>query len=236
MTLLTKYINRVGWRTYFKGVSINSYATSTSGAKWDVTVYPIDDNDSGANPMILNTSLFIVDNAGHMFSISAINVGSNPNRITVSDDFNCGFAPVMGYEGYVYESAYKGYAPFIAPVFLNRLDKVARDYVNSLEKSILWQNDSNAIRIPITDTDTPAVENYQLDQVINGKTVNLQEDFGDNPGCDLYQQKTDEETGDGLEFKRSELASRVMVDGKISRIHFSGLGDIISGFILIYRQ
>lgn len=177
MTLSTKYLNSVAWRTYFKGVSINSYATLESGAKWDATVYPIDDNDNGANPIVLNTSLFIVDNAGHLFSITAINVGSDPYRITVSDDFNCGFAPVMGYEGYVYKSAYKGYAPFISPVFINRLDKVARDYINHIEKSIFWANDPNTLLIPFTATKTPTISNYQLDQSINGKIVNLAEDY-----------------------------------------------------------
>jgi len=230
-----KYINDVAFRTYFKNTTLNTLATSNTPALWDTTIYPIDINEKGASPMILEVGFWGISNAGYLYSIKAINVDSNPYRITVEDTFFSGCAPTGGLRGVIYKSAYKGYAFAIAPVWLSQLDNIARDYVNSIEKSILWQNDSNAIRIPITDTDTPSVENYQSDQVINSKTVNLQEDFGDNPGCDLYQQKTDEETGDELEFKRSELASRVMVDGKISRIYFGGLGDIISGFILIYR-
>lgn len=231
-----KYINDVAFRTYFNNTTLNTLATSTTPALWDTTIYPIDVNEKGASPMILEVGFWGISNAGYFYLIKAINVDSNPHRITVEDTFFSGYAPTGGLRGIIYKSAYKGYAFAIAPVWLSQLDNIARDYVNSLEKSILWQNDSNAIRIPITETDAPAVENYQYDQVVSGKTVNLQEDFDDNPGCDLYQQKTDEETGDVLELKRSELASRVMVDGKISRIHFGGLGDIITGFILIYRQ
>ena len=233
MTLSTKYLNKVAWRTYFKGVSINSYETSENGAKWDVTVYPIDDNDKGANPMILNTSLFIVDNAGHMFSISAINVGSDPYRITVSDDFKCGFAPVMGYEGYVYESAYKGYAPFISPVLINRLDKSAMDYINKLEKSILWQNDPNARRIPFTDIEQVSIPNYRANLVDeNGVTFNPYEDYGSDAKFEIWQ-KTSDTTYSKLQIEPEKTFSAV--DGGLNSVLWSSTGETISGRIIISR-
>lgn len=231
MTLSTKYLNQVAWRTYFKGVSINSYATSTSGAKWDATVYPIDDNDNGANPIILNTSLFVVDNAGHMFSITAINVGSNPYRITVSDDFNCGFAPVIGYEGYVYKSAYKGYAPFISPVFINRLDKVARDYINHIEKSIFWANDPNARRISFTNISQPSIPNYRADIVdADGITFNPAEDYGNDATFEIWQQ-TDTNKYSKLQIEPEKTYSAI--DGNLDSVLWSDSGDNYSGYILI---
>lgn len=231
MTLSTKYLNQVAWRTYFKGVSINSYATSISGAKWDATVYPIDDNDKGANPMILNTSLFAVDNAGHMFSISAINVGSNQYRITLSDDFKCGYAPVMGYEGYIYKSAYKGYAPFISPVFINRLDKVARDYINHIEKSIFWANDPNGRRIPFTNVSMPSITDYRSNLTdSNGVIFNPSEDYGQNPQFEVWQILED---GTYSNLMLGANITRSLVDGLIDSVLFSGTGELITGYILI---
>jgi len=43
-------------------------------------------------------------------------------------------------EGVVYSSVDGGEAPFLAPVYLDRLDKSARDFTNSFEKDILWKH------------------------------------------------------------------------------------------------
>lgn len=176
-----KYLNSVAWRTYFRNTVLNTGATTDIPALWDTTIYPIDANENGASPMDISTDYFAVDNAGNIFSLTAINVGSNQYRITLEDTFFSGYAPTESLVGIIYKSAWKGYAFAIAPVWLNFLDRIARDKVNTLEKSILWRNDPNTLAIPFTNTKTPTISNYQSDQTINGKTVNLAEDYGETP-------------------------------------------------------
>lgn len=84
---------------------------------------------------------------------------------------------------------YKGYAFAIAPVWLSYLDNIARDYVNSLEKSILWQNDPNARRIPFTDVEQVSIPNYRANLVDeNGVTFNPYEDYGLDAKFEVWQK------------------------------------------------
>ncbi len=172
-----KHINSVAWRTYFRNTVLNTQATENTPALWDTTIYPIDANERGSSPMDISTTYFAVDYAGNIFSIDSINVGGNQYRTTLKDIFFSGYAPTESLIGIVYKSAWKGYSFAIAPVWLNFLDRIARDKVNSLEKSILWQNDPNTLIIPFTATKTPTISNYQSDQTINSKIINLAEDY-----------------------------------------------------------
>ena len=155
-----KYLNSVAWRTIFANTVLNTAATTDTPALWDTTIYPIDDNEPGANPMDISIDYFAISNAGYIYSITAINVGSNPYRITVEDTFFSGYAPTASLRGIIYKSAWKGYAFAIAPVFLNYLDNSARDYIGQIEKSILWRNDPNTLAIPFTNTKTPTISNW----------------------------------------------------------------------------
>jgi hypothetical protein len=219
-----KYLNSVAWRTYFRNTVLNTGATTDIPALWDTTIYPIDANENGASPMDISTDYFAVDNAGNIFSLTAINVGSNQYRITLEDTFFSGYAPTESLVGIIYKSAWKGYAFAIAPVWLNFLDRIARDKVNTLEKSILWRNDPNTLAIPFTNTKTPTISNWQSDQVINGKTVNLAEE---HPKFCI--EITISATKKRYYYKEPKEMN--LVDGKLDNVIF----DILtpgSGFIL----
>ena len=210
------YLNEVSWRTYFSNTVLNTEETESEPATWDTTIYPIDANENGANPMVLTTECYAISNGGTIYEVSAINVGSNQYRITLKDIFFRGLAPEADLIGIVYKSAYKNYAFAIAPVWLNYLDKMAGDYVNSLEKSILWRNDPNPLIIPFTATKTPTISNYQSDQVIEGRTVNLAEDYGENPQLMMIIEQTVIQ-----EQYYEKPPKRILVDGLLNQIIFT---------------
>lgn len=228
----SKYRNDVVWRTKVENVRYLTEETEETPATYRLTIKPEDLNDNGSMDINIETKQCLVDHYGTPYSIIAV----NGLILDVSDDFRTKECPQSGLTGFIYKTAYKGRSYFLPPVMYRFLHPNAAANRDQYNLAILWGNDSNGLRIPFVASDAPSIENYQTDQVINGATYNLQEDYGDNPGCDLYQEKTDEETGDILELKRSELDARVMVDGKIDRIHFGTLGDVINGFILIYRK
>jgi len=230
---IEKYINEVAFRTYFKNTTLNTLATSTTQALWDTTIYPIDVNERGASPMILEVGFWGISNAGYLYLIKAINVDSNPYRITVEDTFFSGYAPTGGLRGIIYKSAYKGYAFAIAPVWLSQLDNIARDYVNSLEKSILWQNDPNARRIPFTDIEQISIPNYRANLVDeNGVTFNPYEDYGSDAKFEIWQ-KTSNTTYSKLQIEPEKTFSAV--DGGLNSVLWSSTGETISGRIIISR-
>lgn len=224
-----KYLNSVAWRTYFVNTTLNTQATDNTPALWDTTIYPIDPNENGAAPIDIGVGYFAISNAGYIYEIMAINVGGNQYRITVSDIFFSQYAPTSGLRGIVYKSAWKGYAFAIAPVWFNYLDNIARDYVNSIEKAILWRNDPNTISIPFTNTKTPSILNYQDDQIINGKLTNLAEDYGENPK--VYLHKYNDETSDYTNYTQAKYTH---AGGLLQSIVWS-FALPISGRILISR-
>jgi len=226
-----KYINSVAFRTYFNNTTLSASATSNTPALWNTTIYPIDVNENGASPMQLEVGFWGISNAGYLYSIKVINVDSNPYRITVEDTFFSGYAPTGGLRGVIYKSAYKGYAFAIAPVWLSQLDNIARDYVNSIEKSILWQNDPNARRIPFTNISQPSIPDYRADLVDeDGITFNPMEDYGQNPQFEVYQILED---GSYSNLMLGANITRSLVDGFINSILFSPSGDLITGYIKI---
>lgn len=228
-----KYINEVAFRTYFKNTTLNTLATSNTPALWNTTIYPIDVNEKGASPMVLEVGFWGMSNAGYFYLIKAINVDSNPYRITVEDTFFSGYAPTGGLRGIIYKSAYKGYAFAIAPVWLSQLDNIARDYVNSLEKSILWQNDPNPRRIPFTNISQPSISDYRDDIVdTDGVTFNPAEDYGNDATFEIWQQ-TDTNKYSKLQIEPEKTYSAV--DGNLDSVLWSDSGDNYSGYILIRK-
>lgn len=228
-----KYINEVAFRTYFKNTTLNTLATSNTPALWNTTIYPIDVNEKGASPMILEVGFWGISNAGYFYLVKAINVDGNPYRITAEDTFFSGYAPTGGLRGIVYKSAYKGYAFAIAPVWLSQLDNIARDYVNSLEKSILWQNDPNARRIPFTNISQPSIPDYRANIVdADGITFNPSEDYGNDATFEIWQQ-TDTNKYSKLQIEPEKTYSAI--DGNLDSILWSDSGDNYSGYILIRK-
>ena len=81
------YLNEVSWRTYFVNTVLNTEATTDVPNTWDTTIYPIDANENGANPMVLTTECYGISHGGTIYEVSAINVGSDQYRITLKDIF-----------------------------------------------------------------------------------------------------------------------------------------------------
>ena len=227
------YKNSVAWRTYFTNTNLNTNATDNTPALWDTNVYPIDVNETGADPMQLEVGYFAISNAGYIYTIIAINVDSNEYRITVEDTFFSGYAPAGGLRGIVYKSAYKGYSFAIAPVWFSYLDNIARDYVNALEKSILWQNDPNARRIPFTGVIQVSIDDYRADIVDeDGNTFNPMEDYGQNPSFEIWQQV---DTNQFSKLQIEPFITKSLVDGFIDSVVWSSSGDTITGYIKISK-
>ena len=228
-----KYINEVAFRTYFNNTTLNTIATSNTPALWDTTIYPIDVNEKGASPMILEVGFWGISNAGYLYLVKVINVDLNPYRITVEDTFFSGYAPTGGLRGIIYKSAYKGYAFAIAPVWLSQLDNIARDYVNSIEKSILWQNDPNARRIPFTSVEQVSISNYRADvSDSDGNIFNPMEDYGQNPTLKIFVLNED---GTYSRVFLGENITNSLVDGLIDSIVWSSSGDTMTGYIAISK-
>jgi len=226
------YLNEVSWTTYFANTVLNTESTTYLPNTWDTTIYPIDANEKGANPMVLTTECYAISHGGTIYEVSAINVDSNQYRITLKDIFFRGLAPEADLIGIIYKSAYKNYAFAIAPVWLNYLDKIAKDYVNSLEKAIFWRNDPNARRVAFTGVTQVLISDYTADVVdMDGNTFNPEEDYGQNPKFEIWKDMGNN--------KYSRLAlnpnKTVDVDGNIVSVIFSGSGASISGYYVISR-
>jgi len=227
------YANSVAWRTYFENTTLNTGATTDIPALWDTNIYPLDVNENGADPMLLEVGFWCISNAGYLYLIKEINVDLNQYRITVEDTFFSGYAPTGGLRGIVYKSAYKGYAFAIAPVWLSYLDNIARDYVNSLEKSIFWQNDPNARRIAFTNVDQVSISDYRANLVDeNGVAFNPYEDYGSDAKFEIWQ-KTSDTTYSKLQIEPEKTFSAV--DGGLSSVLWSSTGETISGRIIISK-
>lgn len=215
MTSATKYITDYSWRTIVRNVIVliepNTYR---------VSVEPIDLGNPGAL-LPITTGMILVDNAGHLFPI--IGVGSG--TIDVKDELLCGECPASGLTGIVCKTANKGRALLLPQGLLQYLDKSARSYLDSVAWSVLWANDPNPKRIEFTNTDNPALLDYQ---------TNYADDYGPDPKVRLMQI-----LDGGIIAERTEKAYRIETDGLIQSIRFAnetdGLGETINCYIEISR-
>jgi hypothetical protein len=143
-----QYLPEIKWKTNVENVVF------ISPDQYELTAIPIDVNDPGAPTREIGN--YLKDYAGHVYTI----ISSTSTTITVEDEFDMGVGPQQGREGVVYSSVDGGKSPFLAPVYLDRLDKSARDFTNSFEKDILWKHietiPANTVKYDITYT--PAVE------------------------------------------------------------------------------
>jgi len=228
MADLTKYNSLLAWFT----VAANTYLLTPEDvdnvATFRISVKYIDPNNAGAGLKAIGYTF--TDNIGVPYNIIAVNT----NSIDVADVFRQG-CPVNDKIGIVHKSAYKGYSVHLPSELLYRLHPMAASNNNKFAMSVLWGNDPNGLRIPFTASSAPSITNYQSDQTIEGVLVNLAEDYGDNPGCDLFEERIDDFLGTPIELIRSERQVNNTVDGKIDSIIF-GLADVISGYMLIYRK
>ena len=132
MALPTSYLRQVAWST-------NPYdIVRIDAATYQLTVVPLDVNDVGWGQKAVG--YYLIDYIGHYYSVSAINVGSDPDRIEIKDSFETGKNPLPGRLAYVYKSVGNGNSPFLAPVLYQRLDRSAMDYAKSIELDILWKS------------------------------------------------------------------------------------------------
>lgn len=134
-----RYLPTVRWTTIIHDVVLLTSETILLPATYRITVIPEDVNEEGARLAEKEINFFVKDFVGHIFRITAINVGGDPTRIIVSDDFRTGYGPQTGRTGVVYKSVAKGISPYIAPVEHSRLDKSALDYSRSVELDILYK-------------------------------------------------------------------------------------------------
>lgn len=134
-----QYLPTVRWTTTIHDVVLVTSETILLPATYRVTIVPEDVNEEGAALAIKEVGFLIKDYVGHVFKITAINVGGDSTRVIVSDDFRTGFGPQTGRTAVVYKSVGLGRSPYIAPIEHNRLDKSALDYSRTIELDILYK-------------------------------------------------------------------------------------------------
>ena len=132
MTVLSTYLPQVAWKAIVQTVIVLSDTT------YRVTIQPYDVNDPGYGS--IGVGLYLVDFLGHTYTITASDVGGDPNVIEISDDFEVGRGPLGYRESIIYESVDLGNSPYLAPVRYESLDKSAFGYRYPVDLEILWRN------------------------------------------------------------------------------------------------
>ena len=128
------YLPTVAWQTIVNNVAVVNSTTYT------LSIANINPNDPGASSDTVAVGYYIRDWVGHTYSITGINVGGDPLRIQVVDDFLVGIGPQQGRLAYVYKSVGGGMAQYVAPIRYERLDKSAIGYGLPIDLDVLWQN------------------------------------------------------------------------------------------------
>lgn len=128
------YLPTVAWQTIVNNVAVVNSTTYT------LSIANINPNDPGASSNTVAVGYYIRDWVGHTYSITGVNVGGDPLRIQVVDDFLVGIGPQQGRLAYVYKSVGGGTAPYVAPIRYERLDKSAIGYGLPIDLDVLWEN------------------------------------------------------------------------------------------------
>lgn len=212
----------VAWKTIVKDiVMLEAY-------RYRLTVVPVDVNEPGAMLAVKEVGFFLIDFVGSVYIIAAINVGSDPTKIEVTDDFHTGYSPQSGQPAIVFKSAWDGTAPFLAPVKLDQLDKSAKDNYQAIEKSILWLS-QKPLEIIFQGTNKPAVSYSDLYRKI----------FSNNPKITLITPEYDINTGlaTGNELEDIAKPRRVMSNGLLVGIDYdlAPMAELQNGKIIISR-
>lgn len=135
----TEFLPAVNWETTIYDVVLISEETEENPAVWECRIKPRDYNDIGSDiPVELDFQL--VDNAGHVFRITNKDKYAAENRVQVTDIFRVWpECPHPDLTGFVCKTVGDGESPHITPAMLDRLDDKAKDYLQSIEKDILWK-------------------------------------------------------------------------------------------------
>ena len=107
------YKPEVAWRTIIKEAVMISAETMLTPATYQVTIEPIDITNPGASTSEKQINYNILDYLGHIYRIISINVGGNPKRVLVSDDFRWGQSPINGKQAVLYKPVGDGFTPWL---------------------------------------------------------------------------------------------------------------------------
>lgn len=136
--LATEYLPEVAWRTICNDVYLLTEQVGSTPATYRLNVYPIDVNDLGALPTMLEEGFYLKDYVGHTYTIIQVNTLT----IDVLDDFLCGEGPQSGQNAIIYQSVDSGRSPYLAPIYYRHLDRRALDYSRRFELDILWRGNN----------------------------------------------------------------------------------------------
>lgn len=213
----TQYKPEVAWRTIIKEAVLIQVETALVPAVYQVTVEPVDMTNPGASTADKAVNYNILDYLGHIYRITAINVGGNPRRVLVSDDFRWRQSPINGKQAIVYKSVGGGFAPWLAATYGTHLASTAANTAAGIDNAILWKTTE---KIEFTNTQTPSITNYQQSYAIP---------FGQTPKFVLRTYDSE-----GVEWERQEVPILNYVGGLLDSIVWD-LSDLYSGYIYIYR-
>ena len=147
----TLYKPEVAWRTVIRESVLIQAETDITPAIYQVTVEPLDITDPGANTAVKAINDNILDYLGHVYRITAVNVGGNSKRVLVSDDFRWGQSPINGKQAIVYRSVGGGFAPWLAATYGTHLASTAANTAAGIDNAILWKTTE---KIEFTNTQT----------------------------------------------------------------------------------
>lgn len=212
-----EYKPEVAWRTIIKEAVLIQVETTLAPAVYQVTVEPVDMTNPGASTADKQINYNILDYLGHIYRITQINVGGNPKRVLVSDDFRWQQSPINGKQAIVYKSVGGGFAPWLAATYGTHLARTAANTAAGIDNAILWKTSE---KIEFTNTSTPTISNYQQNYSIP---------YGQLPKFTLITYDSE-----GIEWERQEVPIRNFVGGLLDSVVWD-LSDNYSGYIIISR-
>ena len=130
----SSYKPKVAWTTIVSDVKLLVADT------YRVTAKPEDVNEPGASSIIGLDGYYLTDFIGNSYNVIDVGTDGNPHNITVYDGLKRGIGPQVFQQGIVYKSVGDGYAPYIAPIRHDRLDRSSLDKSRAVELDILWKN------------------------------------------------------------------------------------------------
>lgn len=222
----TKYNSLVAWRSIASNVRLLTRQTVDDAATYRVDIAVVDTNEVGQGQKEIG--FYLTDYIGVPFRIIDVGIST----VDVSDDFRTELCPTSGRNAYIHKSAYKGHSLYLPSMCFTHLHPLALTNNNKYSLSILWSNDPNARRIPFTGVDYPEITDYSADIIDSeGKTFNPREDYEENPKFGIFT--TDD---GGIHYSKQQLEQYITTtDGLISSIIWSGIGDVITGYIEISK-
>lgn len=228
MSDLTKYNTLVAWYTYAKSIVNLTRGDENNVPTFNISIKSIDPNNIGVN--LVDIDYTFTDNIGTPYKV----IAHNETSIDVADVFRKG-CPVGNKLGIVHKSAYKGFSIHLPTELLWRLHKTAVTNNNKFAMSILWQNDPNGRRVAFTDVEYPQIADYRGTLTdMNGCVFKPMEDYGQNPRFEVWL-KTEDGKYSKLGGTSEPQKITSLVDGLIDSIRFSAIGDLMTGYYVIYN-